>query len=200
MNTEIIKTELDWLDVKNTCRTTINKDATDNLPSEKFKYDLLISEHSPIRLLHIRWKWINIKSWVATHFARHWLGWDKFISTQRTDRTGINRDELPQGSEVIYEGNANAQALINVARVRLCNMASKETRFAMEELKYKIHSEVDTNIADAMQRNCIYRCGCPEFKECGYWSNFKKKHSDIDFTDIKARYKAENEDFYERMD
>ena len=198
MKTDIISSNINWTDVKNACRTTMNKDATDNKPNEKFKLDILISEHSPIRLLTVRWMW-RIKSWVATHFARHWLGWDKFISTQRTDRVGINRDELPQGTEVTYDGNANTQALINVSKVRLCYKASKETREAMEELKYKIHEEVDENIANVMQRSCVYRCGCPEFEECGYWTKFKEKHSDIDFTNIRERYDAENKDFYERV-
>jgi hypothetical protein len=188
---------MDWTDVKNACINTINKEPTNNIPSNEFKLNLLISEHSPIRLLNIRWRWTNIKSWVATHFARHWLGWDKFISTQRSDRTGVNRDELPQGSEVIYDGKANAQALINVSKVRLCNQASKETREAMEELKCSILPQ-EIELANVLVPSCIYRCGCPEFKECGFWKSFVKLHKNENLLDIKNRYKLYNEDFYKK--
>ena len=46
MKTQINKYENDWVDVKNKCRNTINKDHTDNEPSSDFKTRLLISEHS----------------------------------------------------------------------------------------------------------------------------------------------------------
>ena len=35
-----------WVRVKNHCRTTVNKEFTDNIPSSEFKTNLLISEHS----------------------------------------------------------------------------------------------------------------------------------------------------------
>lgn len=197
MITKITKVDFDWVDVKNACRNTINKEPTDNTPSANFKQNILISEHSPIRLLTIRWRWENIKSWCATHFARHWLGWDKFISTQRSDRTGVNRDESPQGTEVTYDGKANAQALINVSKVRLCYQASKETREAMEDLKCKIVSN-EIELANVLVPSCIYRCGCPEFNECGFWTKFKELHKDDNLLDIKNRYRLYNEDFYNK--
>jgi hypothetical protein len=65
--TKITKVYNDWVDVKNECRNTVNKEFNDKEPSEFFKKKLLISEHSPIRLLEIKWRWQGIKSWVATH-------------------------------------------------------------------------------------------------------------------------------------
>ena len=41
----------DWKAVKNHCRTTDNKDFTGKDATDTFKKKLLISEHSPIRLL-----------------------------------------------------------------------------------------------------------------------------------------------------
>lgn len=67
MKTKITKLNNDWVDIKNECRNTVNKEATDNVPSKEFKIKLLISEHSPIRLLEVKWRWSRIKSWVATH-------------------------------------------------------------------------------------------------------------------------------------
>ena len=200
---KILNVNADWTAAKNECRNTVNKDPTDNVPSKTFIHNLLISEHSPIRLITIRWKWPNIKSWSATHFARHWLGWDKWISTQRTDRTGVNRDESPQDTLVSMDVNANAQALINVARWRLCYQASPETRSHMEEVKVAIRDVANQEeLSNVMVPNCIYRCGCPEFHTCGYWLQFKQwaVHHGYNMMDIHERYEAYNKYFYNRRD
>lgn len=200
--TQIIKTDIDWTEIKNTCRTTVNKEYTENAPKDKFKEDLLISEHSPIRSMKIKWHWNAIKSWVATHFSRHHIGIEKWIGTQRSDRTNVNRDESPQGTEVMMSMEANPQSIINMGRVRLCYQASKETREYMEDLKYTIHEEVDEHIANVSVPNCVYRGGCSEFPNtnCGFWDNFVKRHPDVNMLDIRERYKAYNEDFYNRME
>ena len=194
--TKITKVNADWIDVKNECRNTVNKEATEKEPTIDFKKKILISEHSPIRLIEIKWRWEGIKSWISVHFARHWLGWDKWISTQRNDRTGVDRDKSPQDTPVNYDGKGNAQALINVARFRLCNSAHPETRTYMEDLKESIH-EFEPELSDVMQRNCIYRGGCPEFNPCPYWKNFCEKHKGENLLDIQTRYDLANKDFYE---
>ena len=196
MLTKITKVNADWTDVKNECRNTVNKEATEKEPTIDFKKKILISEHSPIRLIEIKWRWEGIKSWISVHFARHWLGWDKWISTQRNDRTGVDRDKSPQDTPVNYDGKGNAQALINVARFRLCNSAHPETRAYMEDLKESIH-EFEPELSDVMQRNCIYRGGCPEFSPCPYWKNFCEKHKGENLLDIQTRYDLANKDFYE---
>ena len=95
-----------------------------------------------------------------------------------------------------YDGKGNAQALINVARFRLCNSAHPETRAYMEDLKESIH-EFEPELSDVMQRNCIYRGGCPEFNPCPYWKNFCEKHKGENLLDIQTRYDLANKDFYE---
>lgn len=177
----------------------MGKDPTENHPSYEFITDILISEHSPIRLGHISWTWEGIKSWVSVHFARHWLGWDKFVSTQRSDRTGEDRDNKPQDSPVDMDINANLQALINVGRFRLCYKASPETREEMESVKRAIE-KVEPQVADVIVPNCIYRCGCPEFKSCGYFKQFKIKYPNTDIANIKDRYEAYNEYFRTAQD
>ena len=196
MLTKITKVNADWTDVKNECRNTVNKEATEKEPTIDFKKKILISEHSPIRLIEIKWRWEGIKSWISVHFARHWLGWDKWISTQRNDRTGVDRDKSPQDTPVNYDGKGNAQSLRNVARFRLCNSAHPETRAYMEDLKESIH-EFEPELSDVMQRNCIYRGGCPEFNPCPYWKNFCEKHKGENLLDIQTRYDLANKDFYE---
>lgn len=200
----MIKTQIqwindDWKEVKNVCRSTINKEATDNEPDKEFKLKLLLSEHSPIRLIRVKWRWEGIKSWIAGHFVRHHIGVEKWVSTQRSDRTGVDRHNLSQDSPVSLEMVANAQSLINMARYRLCYQAAPETREQMEDLKQSIKESGREELAFMMQPNCIYRCGCPEPKSCGFWNDFVK-HCDntIHLADIRTRYSMADIGFYDR--
>lgn len=193
MKTEILKIKGDWQDVVDDCRTTVGKDSLGKEPSKKFKREILISEHSPIRSISIKWKWVNIPSWVATHFSRH--KWECFIKTQRTDRTGTDRNKLPQDAPVIMSGDANTQHLIDMARKRLCYMASPETRKYMEDLKHAIH-DVEPEVADVLVPNCVYRCGCPEPNGCKWFDHMAAKHLNLTSTDIQQRYDTYNEVFY----
>lgn len=196
--TQITKVDCDWVDVKNECRNTVNKEPTEHIPGKEFKLNLLISEHSPIRLLRIKWRWDSIKSWITVHFARHWLGWDKWIGTRRTDRTGVARDDLTQSELIPMDVSANAQALINVARYRLCRQASIETRRYMEDLKREIE-KVEPEIAHVMVPNCIYRGGCPESEDCGYFNAFLSRHWETEnMLNIKDRYCAYHADFTQK--
>lgn len=193
--TKIQKINADWGDVKNECRNTMNKNPSNIIATEKFIKQILISEHSPIRLIKIKWRWEGIKSWISVHFSRHWLGWDKWISTQRSDRTGINRDSSRQDTPVNMDIEANAQSLINVSRYRLCYQSSKETREYMEDLKCEIGKN-EPYLSDCMVPNCIYRMACPEFTPCGYFKKFKEFYKNEDLTDIQNRYDLYNEFFY----
>jgi len=191
MLTNFNKIDCDWTNAKNKCRTTVNKEHTEVAPSSTFKQKLLLSEHSPIRVLTFDWIWKNMKSWVATHWVRHI--WSSFVSTQRTDRTGVNRDELPQGALVSFEGSANAQNLIDTWRKRLCYCASKETREFAEDFKIVLR-ETEPEISNVLVPNCVYRCGCPEFEPCGYWDAFKGKYGVKD--NLQERYDDYNRFFY----
>lgn len=167
MKVELLEIKGSYEQVANRARTTVSKDELGKDPSEKFKRKILMAEHSPIRSLIYCFKITNLKSWVATHFVRHHVGVEKWVSTQRTDRTGTNRDESPQGTEVIMEMEANAQALVNMSRKRLCTQASVETRQVMQEMKKEV-AKKDPYLADIMVRECIYRGFCPEMQGCGY--------------------------------
>ena len=156
-----------YRDVANAARTTINMAEGDKEISEEYMYKMYKCEHSPIRLRQFRIVIENCPSWVATHFCRHHIGVEKFVSTQRTDRTGVDRNKLPQDAPVRLEMWANAQAMINISRKRLCNCASKETRevwqMVLEEVK-----KIDSPLYEVCVRECIYRNHCPEYKSCGY--------------------------------
>ena len=167
MKVELKTVKGDWMEVVNRARVTVNKNELDKEPSDTFKRKILHAEHSPIRSLIYCFKITNLKSWVATHFVRHHVGVEKWVRTQRTDRTGINRDEIPQGAEVEMELEANAQALINISRKRLCTQASPETREVMKAIKNEVE-KVDPIMAEVMVKECVYRGYCPEMWSCGY--------------------------------
>lgn len=156
-----------WSKVKRSARTTIRRNGSGEYPSEAWKKSILLAEHSPIRRIKFSWQWENLKSWVSVHFVRHKFGIEHWVSTQRSDRTGVDRDKSPQDTPVLHECEANAQALIYISRKRLCGQASPETRKAWMEVKDKIH-EVDPVLSDVMVPECIYRGFCPEFNSCGY--------------------------------
>lgn len=189
----------DWKRVKNHCRTTDNKDFTENDATDRFKMQLLISEHSPIRLIEFDWTWKPMPYWVSTEWSRH--KFEKFISTQRDDRL---KDSVPRGKKaqeapVAFDGFANMQNLIDAWRKRLCNTATPEARAYGENFKYTLH-KTNPLEADVLVPHCIYRCGCPEFKECGFWSRFVQKHSKENLLNIQERYALYNKEFYERME
>lgn len=197
MKTKIIKIKGDWQEVVNDCRTTVGKDELGKDPSAKFKREILISEHSPIRSMSVKWRWVNIPSWVATHFSRH--KWECFIKTQRTDRTGIDRNKLPQDAPVIMTGEANTQHLIDTARKRLCMLASRETRRYMEDLKSALHDH-EPEISDVLVPNCIYRGGCPEPGGCRWYETITALHPKLASTNIQERYDAYNNMFHYKGD
>lgn len=167
MYVELIYSRNDWNAVLNACRTTVGKGSISKEPTSKWKKNLLLAEHSPIRKLQITVKVHDVKSWIATHFARHHEGCEKYISTQRDDRTGKNRDELPQGTLVTLEMDLNAQALINISRKRLCNQAHRETKALWQAILNTIKDEMP-ELYSVCVPECIYRGFCPELKCCGY--------------------------------
>lgn len=167
MNVKLTNVKGTWNEVVNRARTTVNKSEINKEPSDDFKKKILRAEHSPIRGLIFCFKISNLKSWVATHLVRHHVGVEKWVRTQRTDRTGVDRNEIPQGAEVEMEIEANAQALINMARKRLCSQASPETKAVMVAMKEEVE-KVDPIVAEVMVKECVYRGYCPEMWSCGY--------------------------------
>lgn len=187
----------DWIRVVNAARRTAGKDPIDHEPSVKFKKEILLAEHSPIRLLEYDFTISDIRQWVTTHLVRHHEGCEKFVHTQRQDRNEeiekltreiiqilreenllrdnwIERDYLFQGQENDMDMSCNAQAFINISRKRLCfGCPSPETRHAWEIVIEKL-AETDPILAEKCVPECIYRGFCPERKRCcGYINTVK---------------------------
>ena len=193
MKTNILKVKGDWQEVVDNCRATVGKDSLGKEPSRKFKREILISEHSPIRSISVSWIWRDIASWVATHWSRH--KWECYIKTQRSDRTGTNRDKLPQDAPVNFTGEANIQHLIDSFRKRLCMLASRETRLYAEDFKAELHN-YEPEISEVLVPNCVYRCGCPEPNGCSWYEAICVLEPKMASTNIQERYDAYNNMFH----
>lgn len=186
----------DWIRVVNAARRTWGKEPINHEPSDKFKKEILLAEHSPIRLLEYDFTISDIRQWVTVHLVRHHEGCEKFVHTQRQDindqiekitkeivricevegltRNGWReRDYLFQGQENDMDMTCNAQAFINISRKRLCyGCPSPETRKAWEIVIEKLQ-EIDPILAEKCVPECIYRGFCPEKKRCCGYVNTK---------------------------
>ena len=187
----------DWKRIKNHCRTTVNKEFTDTEPSRDFRWKLLISEHSPIRLIEYDWTWRDMPYWVHAELARH--KFEKFISSQRDDRVqnDIPRAEKRQDAPVRFDGYANQQNLIDAFRKRLCRKATNEARSYALSFKQALRDAGFDEEADVLVPNCIYRCGCPEMQPCGLFEAFVNHMIQTNgyhqLMNISDRYDAYNE-------
>ena len=194
MLTEIIKIKGDWEEVVDDCRMTVSKGGLGHEPSTAFKKAILISEHDPIRDIEVKFRWANMKYWIAMHWKTHI--WRSRTNTQRNDRQdNYDRDEEPQKHPVEFVGDANAQHLIDTMRKRLCYMAASETREYAEDLK-KTLLKVEPELSNVLVPNCVYRCGCPENGKCKFFETLVQKNPHIASTDIQKRYDAYNKFFY----
>lgn len=199
--TEILKIKGDWEEVVNDCRSTVGKPDLGKEPSKAFKRSILIAEHTPIRDIIVKWRWKDMPHWVTVHWVRH--KFEKFVRTQRSDRTGVPREKLPQDEPQTFVGEANTQHLIDAWRKRLCRKASPETRRYAEDLKLELYFH-QPEISDVLVPNCVYRCGCPEMDGCSFWSDFvkwcsKEMSVDVQLCTIHERYKLYNVYFGERV-
>lgn len=167
MKADFIKVVGSWRDVADAARETIGKEAGEGEPSSAWKRRMLLCEHSPIRSVGIIGRWTELKSWVSVHFVRHAIGIVHWVKSQRSDRTGICRDELRQDEFVAHRIEANAQAFINISRRRLCNCASPETRQAWQAMLDAIRPQ-QPELVEACVPDCIYRGHCYEYKSCGW--------------------------------
>lgn len=195
MKPKVIRMECpkaDWIRVVNAARRTWGRQPIDHEPKDSWKKEILLAEHSPIRLLEYDFTIADIRQWVTVHLVRHHVGCEKFIRSQRQDinsevekvtkevidilreegvlREGwLERDYMFQGEINDMDMTCNAQAFINISRKRLCyGCASPETREAWR-IVIKALREVDPILASVCVPDCIYRGFCTERnRSCGY--------------------------------
>ena len=122
-------------------------------------------EHSPIRTQIFALELRGIPSFVSVHFVRHKIGVEHFVQTMRDDRGAA--DTADRMTPVNHLMIANAQALINMARKRLCGQAHPTTQLIMAEIREGVGA-IDPDLARYMVPECVYRGGvCYERAKCG---------------------------------
>lgn len=167
MNVKILDIKGTWREVADAARTTISLPPGDKEISSEYKRRMLLCEHSPIRKLAVNWIWEGLKSWISVHFVRHKYGIEHWVSTQRDDRTQIDRNASRQDTPVIHEAMASAQAIINISRKRLCMQAHRETRYAWIDFLDRLYIH-EPELVDSCVCDCVYRGHCFEYKSCGW--------------------------------
>ena len=171
MKIKFLKVKGTWREVADAARTTIRREEGEGEPSSRWKKRILLAEHSPIRKLCFNWKWIDLPYWVSVHFVRHKFGIEHFVSTQRTDRTGEDRNSKSQDAPVVHECFANAQAVMFISRRRLCGQASPETRAAwkavVDEIAYlkEKYGVTDPAILSAIRWHTTGRAGMTQLEQ-----------------------------------
>ena len=157
---EIVVAKLTDYELMNeACGETIGKENTSPDPLSLYK-----SEHSPIRTQVFKVRMIGIPTFVSVHFVRHKIGVEHFVKSNREDRNGNGKAD--RDTPVNHLFHANAQALISMARKRLCFMAHRTAREVMAHIRQGV-SEHDLPLAHAMIPDCIYRgCVCYELRCC----------------------------------
>ena len=189
----IIEWQVDWLGIKNLCRKTVNMIDTEKEPISKWKRDLLIAEHSPLRHSLITIQIDDIPYAISTHLVRHHVGVTPYVSTSRSDRTGVDRNTRSQMDTVSMRLDLNIQSLINISRKRLCNQADPTTQKIWLEV-IKAVAEYDQDIAWACVPEGIRTCGCPEkFGHCSACENVIQQMVFDDRLDLTLRYDHYND-------
>ena len=158
-----------WNDVLNAARFTQRKELLDKEPSTEFKKKIIKAEHSPLRALMFNIDMYDIPYYTAMHFRTHKLVHLPVVSTSRPDIDGNQkpRSEQKKDEPVNMRLMLDAQEIIAISRVRLCNRAEKETRKVWNEVLTEL-KKIEPELANACVPNCIYRGFCPEFESCGF--------------------------------
>lgn len=164
----VVRRVTSWKEVLNAARFTQRKQEVDHEPSDEFKQKIIKAEHSPLRCLQFTFDFYDIPYYASVHLCRH-VHAQPFVSTSRPD---INwqmkpRDEQKKSDPVNMRLLVNAQEIINISRVRLCNKAEKVTQMLWIEVLREL-SKIEPFLANACVPNCLYRGFCPEIKPCGF--------------------------------
>jgi hypothetical protein len=141
------------------CSYTINAESTMTLQK------IYQCEHSPMRTQMFTIEMIGIPTFVSVHFVRHKIGVEHFVKSNRDDRGGVEADRNTPVNHLIF---CNAEALVTMAKKRLCLKAHSETVAVMRAIKSEVAS-VDPDLWSYMVPQCKYRNGCNELKTCGFW-------------------------------
>lgn len=159
---KIIVTKLTGLDLARlACQYTMHSHAESKMELA----DLYACEHSPMRTQIFAIAMYDIPNFVSVHFVRHKIGVEHFAQTNRLDRgAGEVANRFTPTNHLMV---ANAQAVVNMSRRRLCHQASDETVEVMAAIKNEMII-ADPFLATCMIAECAYRgMVCHERRMCG---------------------------------
>ena len=193
IKTEILKIKGEWSEALDACRATVSKKFLNKEPSKEFKKALVVCEHSPLRTIWVKWRWQGLPSYIATHFARHHIGCEKYIGTQREDRTGVDRSSRSQMDLVPMRMEGNIQAVLNISERRLCTCADKLAikywQSLLEEIK-----KFDEVVYWANVPQCVRCGGCIEgFSKCNFYQKLMQDSTLEEQMNVIKRYDIYNE-------
>jgi hypothetical protein len=143
-------------------KTTVRKD----FASKATLDDVYTWMHSPVRTQIFEIILEDIPTFVSVHLVRHTKQHPQpFVTSHRIDRGGDGTEDRYTPVDMTIW--ANAEAILEMARLRLCHKASKETRDVMWEIVHEI-ARVDPYLARHMVPSCVTQGGyCREPKPCG---------------------------------
>ena len=171
MEVKLLKapSETDWLLVKRAALETVGKEVR-TMPTDEWKRAILKARHSPIRLLPFVFELRGIPYWVSVHLARH-VHATPFVRSQRNDRQdAYDRNAARQDAPVDMMWAMNAEELCVIANKRLCNLAAKETRDVVKQIREMV-IVCCPEFKDVLVPACEYNGQCHEMKPCGRKSN-----------------------------
>ena len=156
----------DWKTVLRVARITQNKPDTGKEPSDDWKKKLILSRHSPLRMIEFLIEG-EAKGFVLNHIARHTYQSPKpFIGTAREDITGVKR---PSDTAIRpFALYINADALIEMCEQRMCFKAHADTMMLVHEIITNV-SYVEPLLAEVLKFTPCEKTGiCREFTPCFY--------------------------------
>ena len=148
--------------LREACEFTMMKDVRSK---QTFK-NMLTFQHSPIRTQIYVVKMYDIPAFVAHHLRTHNVGvMGHWITSRRDDRGGEASET--RSEPVNHMFIANAEALINMARQRLCSSdPHRETKKVIDNIKFSMTLE-DPYLANHMESECDYASKCISMNPCG---------------------------------
>lgn len=152
-----------WDNALSAARFTVGKETENGTqPSIAWKMKMCRSEHSPLREVVYRIECHDMPWRVLWHLVRHHVGIEKYVRTSRPDRRPEATTDL---YDVIF--TINAQALIQISRLRLCNTSWHETTEAWRQILSAVNKLDPVMISWCCPR-CVQIGACPEQKSCGF--------------------------------
>lgn len=123
------------------------------------------TEHSPVRVRQFWIELLEIPTFVSVHLVRHKIGVEPFVQSMRDDRGGAGDDVVTRNTPVNHGMIINAQALMAMAKKRLCYAASGKTVATFRKARREMEA-ADPDLVDFLVPECVARGYCPEFKQC----------------------------------